>query len=64
MLNRHRTARARVAACLVRFRDDRRGGTAIEYALIAAILGTALISSIAPLTSAFLAALTWIAEAI
>ena len=64
MLTRGRAMRAGLAACLVRFRDDRRGGTAIEYALIAAILGTALISSIAPLTTAFVAALTWIADAI
>lgn len=55
--------RQRIAACLGGFRRDRSGGVAVEYTLVAAILGTALVTSIKPLTEAFVATFEAIAAA-
>ncbi|NDV88691.1 hypothetical protein GTW51_18490 [Aurantimonas aggregata] len=55
--------RRRIAARLDAFRRNRSGGVAVEYTLVAAILGTALVTSIQPLTEAFVATFQMIAAA-
>jgi Flp pilus assembly pilin Flp len=54
----------RIRAQAGAFIRDRKGGTAIEYALVAAILGTALVTSFQPLAEGFVATFEWIAAAI
>ncbi len=56
--------RRRIRTLAGAFFRDREGGTAIEYALVAAILGTALVTSFQPLAEAFVATFEWIAAAI
>ncbi|MBB4005732.1 Flp family type IVb pilin [Aurantimonas endophytica] len=55
--------RQRIAARLGAFRRDRSGGVAVEYTLVAAIIGTALVTSFQPLTEAFVATFEAIASA-